>query len=404
MVLAIGIVVDDAIVVLENVERIIATEHLSPRDATVKAMEQVTGPVIAIVFVLTAVFLPVAFLGGLVGEMFRQFALTIAVSVAISGFVALTLTPALCAALLRDEHVMEHSTFDRFNHWFARMTGRYADGVHYLMRHTALSLALVGALLVATVLLYRAVPSSLAPNEDQGYVMALPILQDAASLERTEAVSKQLNLALLNHPAIGDPLAMSGIDVMTFTLRTNTGITWVTLKDWNERKSKDLSASAVAGFVRGVGARSAMRWCSCSSRRRSKVSARPAASRPTSSRAQVATIARSNASPSSSSPRRRSARSWPTSPRRSRRACRRSTWISTASRPSCSGSRSPTCSRRCRARSGNCTSTISTAAAVSTACTSSRREVPRTPGRHPQRLRQERRQRPDSADRPRPFP
>ena len=101
MVLAIGIVVDDAIVVLENVERIIAEERLSPREATIKAMEQVTGPVIAIVFVLTAVFLPVAFLGGLVGEMYRQFAVTIAVSVAISGFVALTLTPALCAALLR---------------------------------------------------------------------------------------------------------------------------------------------------------------------------------------------------------------------------------------------------------------------------------------------------------------
>ena len=255
MVLAIGIVVDDAIVVLENVERIIASEHLSPRDATIKAMQQVTGPVIAIVFVLTAVFLPVAFLGGLVGEMFRQFALTIAVSVAISGFVALTLTPALCAALLRDEHVMEHSTFDRFNHWFARMTGRYADGVHYLMRHTALSVALVVALLVATGLLYRAVPSSLAPNEDQGYVMAIPILQDAASLERTEAVSKQLNLAALNHPAVGDPLAMSGIDVMTFTLRTNTGITWITLKDWDQRKSKDMSSSAVAGYVRGVGAK-----------------------------------------------------------------------------------------------------------------------------------------------------
>jgi HAE1 family hydrophobic/amphiphilic exporter-1/multidrug efflux pump len=255
MVLAIGIVVDDAIVVLENVERIIATEHLSPRDATIKAMEQVTGPVIAIVFVLTAVFLPVAFLGGLVGEMFRQFALTIAVSVAISGFVALTLTPALCAALLRDEHVMEHSIFDRFNRWFARVTGRYADGVHYLMRHAALSAVLVGVLLIATALLYRAVPSSLAPAEDQGYVMAIPILQDAASLERTEAVSKQLELALLEHPAVGDPLAMSGIDVMTFTLRTNTGITWVPLKDWNERKSPELSASAVAGFVWGVGAK-----------------------------------------------------------------------------------------------------------------------------------------------------
>ncbi len=138
MVLSIGIVVDDAIVVLENVERIIMDEGLSPRDATIKAMEQVTGPVVAIVFVLTAVFLPVAFLGGLVGEMYRQFAVTIAVSVAISGFVALTLTPALCATLLRKEHATRHPFFARFNAWFARMTGRYADGVHRMMRHSAL--------------------------------------------------------------------------------------------------------------------------------------------------------------------------------------------------------------------------------------------------------------------------
>jgi hydrophobe/amphiphile efflux-1 (HAE1) family protein len=255
MVLAIGIVVDDAIVVLENVERIIANEHLSPHDATIKAMEQVTGPVIAIVFVLTAVFLPVAFLGGLAGEMFRQFAMTIAVSVAISGFVALTLTPALCAALLRDEHVMEHSLFDRFNHWFAHMTGRYASGVQYLMRHTALSVALVAALLVATALLFRAVPSSLAPAEDQGYIMTVPILQDAASLERTEAVSRQLNEAMGKHPAVAESMSFSGLDVLTFTLRTNAGITWVPLKDWDERKGKDMTASAVARYAWGVGAR-----------------------------------------------------------------------------------------------------------------------------------------------------
>jgi len=163
MVLSIGIVVDDAIVVLENVERIIAEEGLSPRDATIKAMEQVTGPVIAIVFVLTAVFLPVAFLGGLVGEMYRQFAVTIAVSVAISGFVALTLSPALCAALLREEPEARHPFFRRFNAWFARMTGRYSDGVHRMMRHAALSFALFAAMLVATAALFRFVPTRSRP-------------------------------------------------------------------------------------------------------------------------------------------------------------------------------------------------------------------------------------------------
>jgi len=253
MVLAIGIVVDDAIVVLENVERIIVSEGLSARDATVKAMQQVTRPVIAIVFVLTAVFVPVAFLGGLVGEMYRQFAITISVSVAISGFVALTLTPALCASLLRKEDAVGHGVLKRFNDWFARMTGRYANGVTYLLRHGALALGLFAVLLVATAALFRAVPAALAPKEDQGYIMVIPILQDAASLKRTEAVSDQVSQALMQHPAVADVMSFAGLDVLTFTLRTNTGIIWVPLKDWSERKSPDLSPEAVVNYVFGVG-------------------------------------------------------------------------------------------------------------------------------------------------------
>jgi HAE1 family hydrophobic/amphiphilic exporter-1/multidrug efflux pump len=253
MVLAIGIVVDDAIVVLENVERIMATEGLGPRDATVKAMDQVTRPVIAIVFVLTAVFLPVAFLGGLVGEMYRQFAITIAVSVAISGFVALTLTPALCAAVLRREDVVGHGVLQRFNDGFAWLTGRYAQGVRFLMRHGALTLLLFGVMIAAIVGLARAVPSSLAPAEDQGYVMVIPILQDAAALKRTEAVNQQLTEALLANPAVQEVMTFSGLDVLTFGLRTNTGITWVNLKDWSQRPGEELSAKGVAGYVFGVG-------------------------------------------------------------------------------------------------------------------------------------------------------
>jgi HAE1 family hydrophobic/amphiphilic exporter-1/multidrug efflux pump len=253
MVLSIGIVVDDAIVVLENVERIMATEHLGPRDAARRAMEQVTRPVIAIVFVLVAVFLPVAFLGGLVGEMYRQFAVTIAVSVVISGFVALTLTPALCASILHRDDVVHHGVLRRFNDWFARMTGRYADGVRYLLRHAALSTGLVAVMLVALAVLFRSIPSALAPAEDQGYIMVIPILQDAASLQRTEAVNAQITDALLRNPAVRDVMAFSGVDALTFTSRTNTGITWVNLKDWDERKSKDMSASSVAGYVFGAG-------------------------------------------------------------------------------------------------------------------------------------------------------
>ena len=254
MVLAIGIVVDDAIVVLENVERIMASEGLEPREATHKAMQQVTRPVIAIVFVLTAVFLPIAFLGGLIGEMYRQFAVTIAVSVAISGFVALTLTPALCASVLRHEDVVNHGILERFNLWFARMTGKYANGVAYLLRHTTLALILVAAMLVATVALFRAVPAALAPKEDQGFIMVIPILQDAASLQRTEAVNKKITEALLRNPAVEQVMAFSGLDVLTFTNRTNTGIVWVNLKDWAERKSAEMSAGAVAGYVFAAGA------------------------------------------------------------------------------------------------------------------------------------------------------
>ena len=254
MVLAIGIVVDDAIVVLENVERIMASEGLSPRDATVKAMTQVTRPVIAIVFVLTAVFLPVAFLGGLVGEMYRQFAITIAVSVIISGFVALTLTPALCASVLRLEDAVSHGWLHRFEDWFARMTGRYARGVTFMLRHGALALVLFGVMLAAIAVLVRNVPAALAPAEDQGYVMVIPILQDAASLKRTEAVNARLTDALLAHPAVAEVMTFSGLDVLTFSLRTNTGITWVNLKDWRERKGPELSAKGVAGYVFGVGA------------------------------------------------------------------------------------------------------------------------------------------------------
>jgi len=246
-------VVDDAIVVLENVERIMASEGLSPRDATVKAMEQVTRPVIAIVFVLTAVFLPVAFLGGLVGEMYRQFAITIAVSVAISGFVALTLTPALCAAVLRREDVVSHGLLHRFEDWFARMTGRYARGVAFMLRHSMLAFALFGVMLVAIFVLVRSVPAALAPAEDQGYVMVIPILQDAASLPRTEKVNERLTEALLAHPAVSEVMTFSGLDVLTFTLRTNTGIAWVNLKDWRERASEELSAKGVAGYIFGAG-------------------------------------------------------------------------------------------------------------------------------------------------------
>jgi len=254
MVLAIGIVVDDAIVVLENVERIMSEEGLPPRLATIKAMEEVTGPVIAIVLVLCAVFVPIAFLGGLVGEMYRQFAITIAVSVVISGFVALTLTPALCALLLRPEHKASHGFFDWWNRGFGSVTNVYLRGAGFLLRHGLLAAALIAVMIVSSFGLFRNLPASLAPEEDQGWILAAAILPDAASLSRAEKVMDQLDEISRQHPAVEQMVSFAGFDVLSFSNRTNTGVSFITLKDFEQRKSEDLSSFGVVGHLFGAGA------------------------------------------------------------------------------------------------------------------------------------------------------
>ena len=182
MVLAIGIVVDDAIVVLENVERIMSTEHLPPKEATAKAMNEVTAPVIAIVLVLCAVFIPVSFMGGLAGQMYKQFAITISVSVVLSGIVALTLTPALCALLLKP-HGHDYKPFRAFiwfNYAFGRVTRRYVNIVRFIKSSTLRALLLCAVMVAFTAWLFRVVPGGLVPNEDQGYMLGMYIL-DAVS-------------------------------------------------------------------------------------------------------------------------------------------------------------------------------------------------------------------------------
>ena len=256
MVLAIGIVVDDAIVVLENVERIMTTENLPAPAATAKAMEEVTRPVIAIVLVLTAVFLPVAFLGGLVGEMYRQFAVTISVSVVISGFVALTLTPALCALLLRQHDVVHHGILQRFNDWFARVTSRYEQGVRFVMKRGVLAAGVFAAMILAIVGLFRTVPSALAPTEDQGYVFVIGALQDAAALRRTVKAFDTVAGEVRQHPAVGNAMSVAGMDPLTFSAKTNAGLIWVPLKPWDERTGDDnLSPGAVVNSVFAAGAK-----------------------------------------------------------------------------------------------------------------------------------------------------
>src|SRR5438046_9318870 len=186
MVLAIGIVVGDAIVMLETVERIMHEEHLDAREAAGKAMTEVTSPVIAIVLVLCAVFVPIAFLGGLAGELYRQFAVTISIAVVISGAVALTVTPALCVLILKREHKQPGRFFSWFNDWFHRVTGRYTDGVAWMIRRGGIGAALFVGMVALAAGLWRLTPGSLVPDEDQGYYIAAVILPDGASLERTD--------------------------------------------------------------------------------------------------------------------------------------------------------------------------------------------------------------------------
>jgi HAE1 family hydrophobic/amphiphilic exporter-1/multidrug efflux pump len=253
MVLAIGIVVDDAIVVLENVERHMRDEHSDPREATRRAMAEVSRPVIAIVLVLNAVFLPVAFLGGLVGEMYRQFAITIAVSVTISGFVALTLTPAMCAKLLKTGEVEPRGLLAKFDKGFLRLTHAYTDGVRWMFRHGAIALAALALMGVAIWYLERSTPSALAPTEDQGYVLAIAALPPAASMQRTKAALDQLDAAAFAQPAFFDNITVTGFDVLTNGQRSNAGVSWVLLKDWSERHDPSLSADAVTGALFGAG-------------------------------------------------------------------------------------------------------------------------------------------------------
>jgi hydrophobe/amphiphile efflux-1 (HAE1) family protein len=235
MVLAIGIVVDDAIVVLENVERIMHEEHLGARDAAIKAMKEVTKPVVAIVLVLCAVFVPIAFLGGLAGELYRQFAITISIAVVISGAVALTLTPALCVLILKREHRQPGRFFNWFNDWFHRITGRYADGVAWMMRRGGIGVSLFAGMVILAAGLWRITPGSLVPDEDQGWFLTAVILPDGATLERTDRVVSQVVEAIRSNPANQNAIAFTGFDFIGGGYRNNAATIFVTQKDWDER-------------------------------------------------------------------------------------------------------------------------------------------------------------------------
>jgi len=239
MVLAIGIVVDDAIVVLENIERIMHEAHLGAHEAAVKAMQEVTGPVIAIVLVLCSVFVPIAFLGGLAGELYRQFAVTIAIAVVISGVVALTLTPSLCVLILKREHRAPGRFFTWFNDTFLKTTTLYTNGVARMIRRAGIGVALFGGMVLLAVFLWRVTPGSLVPDEDQGFYIAAVILPDGATLERTDKVVAQVIEAVKSNPANEDAVAFTGFDFLGGYFRNNAATIFVTQKHWDERRGID---------------------------------------------------------------------------------------------------------------------------------------------------------------------
>jgi len=237
MVLAIGIVVDDAIVVLENVERIMHEEHMHAREAAIKAMKEVTSPIIAIVLTLCAVFVPIAFLGGLTGELYRQFAVTISIAVVISGFVALTLTPSVCVLILKRERRQPNRFFSWFNNWFGRITRRYVDGVSWVLRRGAIAGLLFVGMVALTIGLWRSTPGSLVPDEDQGYYIAAVFLPDGATLQRTDKVVNQVVDIIKSNPANESAIAFTGLDFLGGGFRNSAATIFVTQKHWDERKA-----------------------------------------------------------------------------------------------------------------------------------------------------------------------
>ncbi|WP_345991694.1 multidrug efflux RND transporter permease subunit [Sulfurimonas sp. HSL-1716] len=245
--LAIGLVVDDAIVVIENVERILRdNKDISVKEATIKAMSEITGPVVAIVLVLSAVFIPASFMGGFSGKLYQQFAITIVMSVSISGLVALTLTPSLCALFLRHEEPTPFWPIRKFHQMFDYATSSFTNGVKRVIKLGIINLLLFAAMIGAAYMLMLRLPSGLVPGEDQGVIMVIQNMMPGASLERTEAVTNEVSNELLKSKNVTKAAGLSGLDVTTFAYKTDAAISFVHLSDWSKRRSPELSASAIA--------------------------------------------------------------------------------------------------------------------------------------------------------------
>ncbi len=251
LILAIGLVVDDAIIVIENVERIMHEEGLPPKEATIKAMQEITAPVIAIVLVLSAVFIPASFVGGFSGKMYQQFAITIAISVTISGIVALTLTPSLCATFLRETQRRPLLPIRLFQRIFDLTRLGFVKGVRITIKFAVINLLVFGIMLFFTYDLSKKMPTGLVPVEDKGSLLFFSYLMPGSSLQRTEAVVHGLEKTLRETPEVTDWVALAGLDLQAFAFRTDAAVGWVHLTDWADRKAEGQSSMAVAGRLMG---------------------------------------------------------------------------------------------------------------------------------------------------------
>jgi multidrug efflux pump len=259
LVLAIGIVVDDAIVVVENVERNIEN-GLNPHDATVQAMKEVSGPIIAIALVLCAVFVPIAFVSGLTGQFYRQFALTIAISTVISAFLSLTLAPALSAVLLQPHGAKKDwltrgmdAVFGRFfkgfNRFFNRSSHKYEAGVQGVLKRKSASLGVYALLAIAGIFMFKAVPPGFVPAQDKAYLIGFAQLPDAASLDRTDAVIRKMSDVARGIPGVESSIAFPGLSINGFTNAPNAGIAFISLKPFDQRNGKEQSAEGIAAEI-----------------------------------------------------------------------------------------------------------------------------------------------------------
>jgi HAE1 family hydrophobic/amphiphilic exporter-1 len=253
-VLAIGIVVDDAIVVVEAVQHYIDHEKLSPKEATYKAMKDISGPVVAIALILAAVFVPVGFIPGIVGRLYQQFAITIAISVLISAFVALSLTPALCSLFLKPMNINKSSKgmnkfFFGFNTWFAKVTNSYSGGVQRAIKATPYMLVLLVCIMAGTALLFKNKPSGFIPTEDEGRLFVTYELPEASSTTRSLEVLNSIMANMKETPGIAHYAALGGFNIITGATKSNSGTVFTQLKPWSQRKDKSLQLAAIAADV-----------------------------------------------------------------------------------------------------------------------------------------------------------